>query len=91
LHDGFPFSVNTGGATAEVPYSCGVKQGESFAAVLFLFFFQAAMEHLDSKWDMQAPIFASNNDGDLSGGHWGKSRKRRRGEEEEEAEASSRL
>jgi hypothetical protein len=70
LHNHFSFTVNTGGSTAELPYTCGVCQGDNLAAVLFLFFLQASLERIEQQWEGQAPIFATNLDGRLTADAW---------------------
>ena len=70
LHDDFSFTVNTGGSTAELPYTCGVCQGDSLAAILFLFFLQASLERIEQQWEGQVPIFATKLDGRLTAYAW---------------------
>lgn len=61
LHTGVRVSLSVGKEEAEFASKVGVKQGDSLAPVLFIFFVEACLRSLDSSsWD--SPVFRTKND-----------------------------
>ena len=69
LHTDVKVKLPVGDASASFDYTIGVKQGDSLAPVLFIFYIQAVLETLDrSSWT--TPRFRFKMDDRLNGRSW---------------------
>eukprot|EP00957_Ditylum_brightwellii_P155104 11806849-Ditylum_brightwellii.AAC.1 len=57
MYRGFALKFTVGATTKEIPYTIGVHQGDNLAPLLFNIFFQAALDSLESVWDVPVPKF----------------------------------
>eukprot|EP00957_Ditylum_brightwellii_P184104 14023440-Ditylum_brightwellii.AAC.1 len=57
MYRGFALKFTVGAATKEIPYKIAVHQGDNLAPLLFNIFFQAALDSLESIWDIPIPKF----------------------------------
>ena len=71
LHTNFSVKVKAGQEDVEVPYNTGVKQGDSLAPILFLAYFELAMESLHARWEVEKPAFLYKLDTVTGGRRWG--------------------
>lgn len=70
LHTGLKVKFSVDSAEAVVDSTVGVKQGDSLAPTLFVFFIQAAVETIDAEWSAKRPSFCTIFDGTLHGRRW---------------------
>ena len=67
LHTDFSIKIRSGLRDIQLPYTTGVKQGDSLAPVLFNIYFQACIEVLDCRWNAERPFFCHRDDSTLTG------------------------
>ena len=72
LHTNATMDFMVGDIDTAVPSDIGVRQGSIEGPILFLFFFQAAIE--TAKWPVAKPIFYTRKNGMVSGENWKRKR-----------------